>query len=109
MGNEAVTEVRRTGAIRVQQVRDLESAIRLYYERSAFGIKDIMEIFDVSDSTALRLKNAAREQERKEGIPCWNVRYVNPEAAFRAWGLDITRMETSLKRLRSLKIYKEAE
>lgn len=109
MGNDAMTKGRRTGAIRVPQVRDLESAIRMYYERSAFGIKDIMEIFDVSDSTALRLKNAAREQERKEGIPCWNVRYVNPEAAFRAWGLDITRMETSLKRLRSLKIYKEAE
>ena len=109
MGNEAMTEGRRTGAIRVPQVRELESAIRLYYERSAFGIKDIMEIFDVSDSTALRLKNAAREQERNEGIPCWNVRYVNPEAAFRAWGLDITRMETSLKRLRSLKIYKEEE
>ena len=109
MGNEAMTKGRRTGAIRVPQVRELESAIRLYYERSAFGIKDIMEIFDVSDSTALRLKNAAREQERKEGIQCWNVRYVNPEAAFRAWGLDITRMEMSLKRLRSLKIYKEAE
>ena len=95
--------------VRVPQVKDLEAAIRMFYEKNAFSVKDIMQIFGVSNTTANRLKQRARAQEKKENIPCWNERFVNPDAAFRAWGLDIGRMEASLKRLRALKIYKEAE
>ena len=95
--------------VRVPQVKDLEAAIRMFYEKNAFSVKDIMQIFGVSNTTANRLKQRARAQEEKENIPCWNERFVNPDAAFRAWGLDIGRMEASLKRLRALKIYKEAE
>ena len=95
--------------VRVPQVKDLEAAIRMFYEKSAFGNKDIMEMFGVSASTADRLKKLARMQEEEEGIQCRNTRFVNPDAAFRAWSLDIGRMEASLKRLRELKIYKEAE
>ena len=95
--------------VRVPQVKDLEAAIRMFYEKSAFGTKDIMEMFGVSVSTADRLKKLARMQEEEEGIQCRNTRFVNPDAAFRAWSLDIGRMEASLKRLRELKIYKEEE
>lgn len=94
---------------RVPKVEDLETAIRLFYERNAFSVKDIMQMFGVSYTTATRLKHRAQAQEEKENIPCRNERFVNPDAAFRAWGLDIGRMEESLKRLRELKIYKEAE
>ena len=95
--------------VRVPQVKDLEAAIRMFYEKNAFSVNDIKQIFGVSTTTANRLKHRARAQEEKENIPCWNERFVNPDAAFRAWGLDIGRMEASLKRLRALKIYKEAE
>ena len=31
--------------VRVPQVKDLEAAIRMFYEKNAFSVKDIMQIF----------------------------------------------------------------
>ena len=91
-------------AVRIPQVQDLETAIRLFYERNELSTQDIKTLFACSVSTCSKLKHRAKEQMQEENTISWNASCVNTEAAFRAWGLDIAKMEQSLKRLRSLKL-----
>ena len=90
--------------VRVPQVQDLETAIRLYYERNELSSADIKALFGCSESTVAKLKRLAKERMREEGTISWNALQVNTEAAWRAWGLDITKMEQGLRRLRQLKL-----
>lgn len=97
----------RTGRVRVPQVRDIETALRLYYERLELSNKDIKELFGVAPSTISRLKALVREAQEREGVQCWNATHVNTEAAYKAWGLDIQKMERNYKRLQSLRLKPE--
>lgn len=92
-------------AVRVPQVESLETAIRLYYEKVELSTADIKEIFGCSSSTCVKLKHRAKEKMQEENTIIWNAANVNTEAAFRAWGLDIAKMEHGLKRLRCLKLH----
>lgn len=93
--------------VNVPAVADLEVALRLYYTRNELSTADICTIFRCSGKTAYRLKCRGREQMERDNVPTWNQNCVNTEAAFRAWGLDITKIEHSLKTLRRLNLTKE--
>lgn len=97
----------RTGRVRVPQVRNIEAALRLYYERLELSNKDIQGLFGVAPSTISRLKALVREAQERDGIQCWNINHVNTEAAYKAWGLDIQKMERNYKRLQSLRLKPE--
>lgn len=97
----------RTGRVRVPQARDLETALRLYYERLELSNKDIQLLFGVAPSTVSRLKVMVREAQERDGVQCWNATHVNTEAAYKAWGLDIQRLERNYKRLQSLRLKPE--
>lgn len=90
--------------VRVPQVQDLETAIRLYYERNELSTADIKALFGCSGSTVAKLKRLAKARMLEEHTISWNAQHVNTEAAWRAWGLDITKMEQGLRRLRQLKL-----
>lgn len=97
-GMEYVTRVR------VPQVQSLGLAIRLYYEKVELSVADIVELFGCTRPTARKLRLRGREEMEASGTPTWNEQNVNTECAFRAWGLDIEKMEHSLQRLRRLKL-----
>lgn len=97
----------RTGRVRVPQVRDIETALRLYYERLELSNKDIKELFETSTGTVYRLKAIAKEEMDSMGVPCWNATHVNTEAAYKAWGIDIQKLERNYKRLQSLRLKPE--
>ena len=82
----------RTGRVRVPQVRNIEAALRLYYERLELSNKDIKDLFETSAGTVYRLKALAKEEMDAMGIPCWNATHVNTEAAYKAWGLGFRNM-----------------
>ncbi len=88
--------------VQVPQVRDLETAIRLFYEKNELAPKDVKEIFGCSAPMAAKLIRRGQEEMELSGAPYWNLRNVNSECAFRSWGLDIGRMERALARLRKL-------
>lgn len=71
----------------------INTAVSLYYAKTELTTRDIMDIFDCSETTARNLKKAARTVQDTEGTPSYNARAVNTETAFRVWGLDIKRLE----------------
>jgi len=90
--------------VRVPQIVDIETAVRLYYERVEFSTSDIKVLFNVSDTTARKLKAKGFEQQRTDGVPSWNATCVYVNSAFKAWGLDINDLEARLQKLRRLKL-----
>lgn len=85
------------------QIKDLETTVRLYYERLELSNSDIRAIFgNISSATVVRLKNQAREQMITDKSPIWNAQNVNTVSAYKAWHLDIDELEKRLLKLRKL-------
>lgn len=95
--------------VRIPQIIDLATAVRIYYNRIELSNKDIQELFgSISSNTISKLKQLAVERMEEYDVPSWNAKYVNTESAYKAWGLDIQSLERRLERLRKLGMDKEA-
>lgn len=91
--------------VRVPQVVDITAAIRLYYERTEIGNKDIIAIFgSMGPGRIGRLKQLAFDAMKERGTVHYNALYVNTEVAYEVWGIDIKRLERGIERLNKLNI-----
>ena len=95
--------------VRVPGVRDIATAIRMYYEKHELTSSDIVELFGVCMVTAKRLKDMARDLMGERDIPNWNALAVNTDCAFEAWGLDIDDLERRYKKLLKYGMVKNEE
>lgn len=90
--------------VRIPQVTSIETAIRLYYERTELSNGDIRELFGhLGNDTVRRLKWKATELMTERNTPIWNAQRVNTEVAYEAWGLNIADLERRWKKLKDLK------
>ena len=89
--------------VRIPQITSIDTAIRLFYEKTELTNKDITELFGKhASSTIARLKNKARQQMTEDNVPVWNAQRVNTAAAYKAWGLNIEDLEHRRKKLKQL-------
>lgn len=90
--------------VRIPAVTSLQTAIRLYYERTELSNDDIRELFgQYSSTTIAKLKNLVRERVAAENIPVWNAQNVPTQTAYECWGLSIDDLEHRLEKLNKLK------
>jgi hypothetical protein len=81
-------------AIRRPNVKNIDAAVRLYYEKFELGSKDIREIFDAKSSvTVTNLKKIAREKMAEKDRMPYDKYCVPTDIAYEAWGLDIADLE----------------
>lgn len=91
--------------VRIPQVASLETAIRLFYERTELDNADIQRLFGkLSSATISRLKRKARDKMVENSTPVWDSRRVNTVQAFSAWGLSIDDLEHRYKKLKELSV-----
>lgn len=89
--------------VRIPQITDVKTAIRLFYERIEIGNKDILTLFGkMGENKVLRLKQVAKDQMHEDEVPSMNPVYVNTRAAYKAWGLDIKDLEDRYRHLKKL-------
>ena len=89
--------------VRVPQVADISAAIRLYYEHTEIGNKDIRAIFgDMGNGRIGRLKQLVLEAMHERGTVHYNAQYVNTEVAYDVWGINIDRLTAGRKKLQQL-------
>lgn len=89
--------------VRIPQVQSIETAIRLYYERTELDNKDIQSLFGkLSSATITRLKRKARDKMIENNTPVWDSRRVNTAQAYSAWGMSIDDLERRYKKLKEL-------
>ena len=92
--------------VRVPQIKSLETAIRIYYERIELRNADIKEIFgSLGSKTICRLKQVAKDKMKENDIPSWDAKAVNTESAYEAWGLDIADLGKRLNKLKKLNLH----
>lgn len=95
-------------AVRVPQIVDISTAIRLYYTRIELSNSDIRELFgSIGSSRIVQLKNLAKKRMIERNRPYYNAMYVNTEDAFEAWGLDIGELERRYAKLRKMGLMEE--
>lgn len=88
--------------VRVPQVADISAAIRLYYEHTEIGNKDIRAIFgDMGNGRIGRLKQLVLEAMHERGTVHYNAQYVNTEVAYDVW-INIDRLTAGRKKLQQL-------
>lgn len=87
--------------VRIPQYKDLKTAIDLYIKRTELSNADIETLFGhLSKDKMAKLKSLARDQMVEDCYPSWNASYVNTEAAYKAWGLDINDLKRRYRELR---------
>lgn len=88
---------------KLNQITNIDTAVRLYYERLELSNSDITALFGVTSSkTIAAMKKKVREEMVKANCIPWNNACINTEIAYKVWGLDITDLEkrrTKLMRL----------
>ena len=89
--------------VRIPQVQNARVALAIYYIKSEIGNTDIKMLFgNMGQERITKLKAVARERMREENCPTYNARYVNTECAFKAWGIDVKRLEKDLEKIERL-------
>lgn len=83
-------------------IKDIETAVRIYYLHPELGTSEIKELFNCSSSTATRLKNQVKIVQRERGILTFSDCHVNTRCAYEVWKIDVKDLEEKLVKYRSL-------
>lgn len=91
--------------MRIPSITSIDTAVRLYYEKTELSNRDIKMLFgsNHSSTTIAKLKNLVRERVAAENIPVWNTQNVPTQIAYECWGLNIEDLEMRMKKLNELK------
>ena len=81
---------------------NIETAVRLYYEKPEITNADIKELFGTGETQTIKIKRAVKEEMAKQGVKSWLPHSINTRIAYKAWGIDIDDYEKRLKKLRAL-------
>lgn len=88
----------------VRPTTNLNLILETYYSKVELTSEDIKELFDnCSISSVNKLKKVAREQMAEDGKLPWDSRCVVTESAFKAWKIDIQRIEERALKISSLR------
>lgn len=99
--------------IKTRPIRDMRTALYIYWNYPEIGNKEIQALFGISSSNATaKYKKIALDYMTEQGVSARGYTCVNTKAAYEAWGIDVADLEERLKRIQRLKaknIIQEAE
>ena len=90
--------------ILIPRISSVKTAVQIFYQYNELGINETCNLFACGRSKAGQLKAYANAFAISNGtIPRCNS-YVNTDAAYEAWGLNISSLEARLKKAEKLNI-----
>ena len=96
--------------MKVKQIADIETAIRIYYQYPEIDNNQIRELFgSISSGTQARYKKAVRDEQINRNVKTMCIDAVNTEVAYDVWGIDVADLERRLKKLKSLGFVKKEQ
>ena len=85
---------------RIPMIKDIHTAIEVYYRSSQIGNKELQELFGgMSSATMVRLKKLVLDRMNEKGVMQYSPHTVNTNIAFEVFGLDIADLEKRYKKL----------
>ena len=85
------------------KIKDIGTAVKIYYESPELDNQNIMDLFGCSRSAALNLKKIAVKEQEQNGIKTFSDCTVNTACAYRAWNIDISDLEKRFNRYQKMK------
>ena len=80
--------------MRKRAITDIDTALRLYYEKDELDNKDIAALFKgIAPSTVCNMKKEVLAEMDKEKTPRFRYHTVNTEIAYRVWGINVESLE----------------
>ena len=91
--------------IYIPSITNIENALKIYYENSEIGNKEINCLFgNRSSATISRLKRLVKAEMIKRNMPTFNAYKVNTAIAYDVWGIDVTDLEKRMKKIKELSL-----
>lgn len=89
--------------MKVKQIKNIDTALRIYYQYSEIGNKEIRELFgNIGNSTISNYKEAVKQEQVKQNIKTSCLYTVNTRVAYKVWGIDVDDLEIRRKKLKNL-------
>ena len=80
--------------MRARAITDIDTALKLFYEKDELDNKDIKTLFKgISDSTVNSMKKEVLAEMDKRATPRFRYHTVNTEVAYEIWGIDVESLE----------------
>lgn len=87
----------------IKPIKDIDTAIRIYYAHPEMDNSQIRELFDIAaNSTIARYKKPVLEKQVEYGIKTMCANTVNTRTAYEVWGIDVADLEKRRDKLRKL-------
>ena len=84
-------------------IKDIPTAIRIFYEYPEIGNKEIRELFGGgSKSSIFHIKKLAEAKMAEKGVKSFTSYHVNTKCAYEAWGIDVDDLEKRYLKLKKL-------
>ena len=88
---------------KVTPIKDIDTAVRIYYTYPEIGNAEISELFGgIASSTISRYKKDVMDEQVKREQKTSRLHSVNTRIAYEVWGLDIKDLEFRRKKLKEL-------
>ena len=87
----------------IPPITDIKTALKIYYNNSELGNKDIIELFgNRSTATIARLKKIVKNEMLKDNMLTYGIYKINTSVAYKVWGIDVNDLEKRMKKLKDL-------
>jgi len=91
--------------IYIPSIKNIETALKVYYENAEIGNKEINCLFgNRSSATISKLKKIVKAEMIKRNMPTFNAYKINTAIAYDVWGIDINDLEKRMKKIKELSI-----
>jgi len=85
------------------QIKDVQTAIRIYWAHPEIGVHHIKELFGlISNSPAHKYKRAVLNEMAKNDIKTHTRGTINTRFAYTCWGIDIDDLEKRHAKLKKI-------
>lgn len=89
----------------IPPITSIENALRIYYNNSELGNKEITDLFGQrSSATVSRLKKIVKAEMSRRDLYSYGANKVNTEVAYDVWGIDIIDLEKRMKKIKELNL-----
>ena len=86
------------------KVKDMGTAVEVFYGSPELGTQEIMKLFGCSRSAAQKLKRIVQNEQEKQEILTFSKNAVNTRLAYQVWGLDIKDLEQRFNKYHNYKL-----
>jgi len=87
------------------QIESINTALKIYYENSEIGNKEIISLFGkLSSATLSKLKKIVKNKMIEDGMPSYSAYKINTKIAFDVWGINVDDLEERWRKLNKLNL-----